>query len=137
MRIGVASALTTLTLTLANAQPSANNKRSEGVPHFDDDCRTRVVAIIKDQKAIHDGPHKPGLPSVPLARAKQVVQHGLPRGLLSVESHISPHSRYSVVQYADGAPLKEPELCPLDQTYLVFTQGGFQQQRAVVFGPLR
>jgi len=126
--------------SLAHAQAPASAPAGDGsrdVAPFPDSCLKQVVKLLHDKGAIHDGVHKEGLRTVPPATAREVLLNGLHRGQLAIDSFVRPPSVYEVYQFPGGAGSKKPELCPLEETYLAFTAGGFRRQPTTVYGPLR
>jgi hypothetical protein len=126
-----------LCLPVASAQQPGDCKDCQDVPVFyAEDCLRRVAALLERAEAVHDGSYKPRLRTVGARLRKQLARHALWRGALAIRSYVSPPSRYWVYQFADGSLLKSPDSCPLDQTYLLFTPGGFGGEGSAVFGPL-
>jgi hypothetical protein len=68
--------------------------------------------------------------------AEELRRSGVYRGHLGL-STISPPSGYLLIQLAREAVGDTESSCPLSDTYLSFSQGGFSPQQARFYGPLR
>lgn len=128
--------LAALLATGAFAQSRDKATDPEAEKYFDEACMAKAVRFLKRKNAIHEGYGRTGLPMLDSASADRVLDNGQWRGSLPTLSTVSPPSSYSLVQYSERLPLKRRDQCPLDETYLVFRQGGFMPQPAMVFGPL-
>lgn len=119
---------------------------SEQVPVFAPDCLTQAQDWLKQTKALMGNSGAPqNLPAVAEPVAAMLAARGVHRAWLATDSLISPPPNYALVQLPDEAPNDADAAvaasplanCPLGQTYLAYSPGGFVPQPLRYFGPLR
>ncbi|MFN3811629.1 MAG: hypothetical protein ACK4S6_13525 [Roseateles asaccharophilus] len=118
---------------------------SEQVPVFAPDCLKQAEDWLKQTKALMGNSGAPqNLPAVAEPVAALLAARGVHRAWLATDSLISPPPRYALVQLPDEAPNDADAAaaasplanCPLGQTYLAYSPGGFVPQPPRFFGPL-
>lgn len=111
------------------APPAAEMPRT-----FSGLCLAEAQAIVR--AAFTEG-RSATLQPVPAATAAALASTGIDRGLLNLQSLISPPSTFVLYQLpSPGAP-RDASGCPLHETYLGYRQGGFVPQPLRFYGPLR
>jgi hypothetical protein len=103
---------------------------------FSPSCLAQAKEALIAHAAVHDGLHRQSLPLVTGSVAQELQRSGVFRGHLEL-STISPPSGYRLIQLAREAAGDMESACPLSDTYLSFSQGGFSPQQARFYGPLR
>jgi hypothetical protein len=117
---------------------------SEQLPVFAPDCLKQAQDWLRQAKALVGNFGAPeNLPAVAEPVAALLAARGVHRAWLATDSLISPPPSYALVQlpdeapnHADAAAAASPLAnCPLGQTYLAYSPGGFVPQPPRFFGP--